>query len=366
MTLTWPDIAPAPDTPPCGPPTLDPDTGCTLTRYADVRAALTEPACRVPVAPPGAAYTLAWLRGAVSRFSAPEHHPARRAAGLAALDPLDPADLRREAARVTAAALDAAGGRLDVPSAVARRVPVRVLAGRLGMADPEAAVTSVATVAAAYQPGADPVAVWRADAAVVELVAQSPPAGTEVLANRIGLLVQACDATAGLVGAGARHLLPTAAGTAAETSSATGTVTDASPATGGVTDVSPVGDTADLLAEVLRLDPPVRGTRRITAGPVRLGGVDLPPDTALLLRFDAANRDPAVFARPDAFVPGRPVPALTFGAGPRGCPGRRHALALASGVLDVLRERCRRAPEPVTYAPHPLLRVPTRLEVIPR
>lgn len=346
MTLTWPDIAPAPDTPPCGPPTLDPDTGCTLTRYADVRAALTEPACRVPVAPPGAAYTLAWLRGAVSRFSAPEHHPARRAAGLAALDPLDPADLRREAARVTAAALDAAGGRLDVPSALARRVPVRVLAGRLGMADPEAAVTSVATVAAAYQPGADPVAVWRADAAVVELVAQSPPAGTEVLANRIGLLVQACDATAGLVGAGARHLLPAAPGTAA--------------------DAPPVGDTGDLLAEVLRLDPPVRGTRRITAGPVRLGGVDLPPDTALLLRFDAANRDPAVFARPDAFAPGRPVPALTFGAGPRGCPGRRHALALASGVLDVLRERCRRAPEPVTYAPHPLLRVPTRLEVIPR
>ncbi|SIR70887.1 Cytochrome P450 [Micromonospora avicenniae] len=331
---------------------MDPRTGCTLTRYADVRAALAAPACHVPAARPGAPYTLDWFRGLVSRFSAPQDHPARRAAGLAALAPLDPDELRAEAARRTADALDRAGGRLDVASALARRVPVGVLAGRLGLADAATAVDAVATIAAAYQAGADAAAAWRADGAVTVLVALAPPAPPEALANRLGLLVQACDATAGLIGAGARHLLPPAA--------------DLPPAAGEVTGFGrPAGDTEELLHEVLRLDPPVRGTRRTTTGAVHIGGVDVPAGTPLLLRFDSANRDPEVFPEPDSFTPGRPTPALTFGAGPRGCPGQRHALALATGVLDVLRERCRLAPGVPAYEPHPLLRVPTRLEVIP-
>ncbi|WP_422748040.1 cytochrome P450 [Micromonospora sp. WMMD1219] len=79
----------------------------------------------------------------------------------------------------------------------------------------------------------------------------------------------------------------------------------------------------------------------------------------LLLRFDAANRDPAAFPEPDRFRAGRANAALTFGAGPRGCPGQRHALALAAGVVGVLRRRCR----PAVPAPD----VPTtRLEVILR
>ncbi|MFI6264817.1 cytochrome P450 [Micromonospora sp. NPDC051006] len=343
-TVSWPAIAPVPDTPPCAPPARRPDGGWTLTRYADVRAALTEASCRVPVADPGAPGTLSWLRGTVSRFSPPERHPARRSAGIAALAAVDPGELRAEAARLTVAALEAAAGRLDVAGALARRVPVRALASRLGLADADAAVPAVTVVAAAYQPGADAAAAHRADRAVADLVSLAPPDPPEVLANRIGLLVQACDASAGLIGAGARHLLPPPDRDRA-----------AVP-----------GDTTRLLAEVLRLDPPVRGTRRVTAATVRLGGVELPAGTGLLLRFDAANRDPAVFAEPDMVRPDRAVPALTFGAGHRGCPGQRHALALAIGVLDVLRERCRRAPTPVRYEPHPLLRVPARLEVVAR
>ncbi|MEU4681244.1 cytochrome P450 [Micromonospora sp. NPDC023737] len=359
MTPTRPRIAPIPGTPPCAPPTVDPRTGCTLTRYADVRAALAAPTCHVPAAGPGAAYSLDWLRGLVSRFSAPADHPARRAAGVTALAPLDPDELRAEAARRTADALDRAGCRLDVASALARRVPVGVLAGRLGLADPATAVDAVATIAAAYRPGADAAAVWRADGAVTVLVALAPPAPPEVLANRLGLLVQACDATAGLIGAGARHLLPPAADLPP--------TVDLPPAAGEETGSGhPAGDTEELLHEVLRLDPPVRGTRRTTTGTVHIGGVDLPAGTPLLLRFDSANRDPEVFQEPDSFTPGRLTPALTFGAGPRGCPGRRHALALATGVLDVLRERCRLAPGTPAYEPHPLLRVPSRLEVVPR
>lgn len=53
------------------------------------------------------------------------------------------------------------------------------------------------------------------------------------------------------------------------------------------------------------------------------------------LNIAAANRDPEVFADPGTFDPERSgPPALTFGAEPRICPGRNHALALAAGVLD--------------------------------
>ncbi|MFC0006444.1 cytochrome P450 [Micromonospora siamensis] len=339
MTHPWPVVDPAPDTPPCGAPTRDPGTGWSVTRYADVRAALTDPALTVPaVGPAGPPGTLAWLRATVSRFSGPDQHRARRAYGVAALADLDPDGLRAEAASATAAILDRAGNAVDVIGSLARRVPVEVLAGRLGLDRPELAGPAVADVAAAYHPGVAADLVHRADAALADLLALSPAGEPERTANRLGLLVQACDATAGLIAAGARHLLDTPAG----------------------------HDSADLLAEVFRLDPPVRGTRRVAVAPTNLGGRDVAAGEAVLLRFDAANRDPAVFGDPDRFVPGRPDGALTFGAGPRGCPGERHALALAAGVLDVLRGRCRPAPGPVRYAPHPTLRVPTSLEVRPR
>lgn len=223
-------------------------------------------------------------------------------------------------------------------AAVARRVPLRVLAVRLGLADPDAAVPAVTAVAAAWHPGADPERAAVADAAVCELLALAPPDSPEVVANRLGLLVQACDATAGLIGGAVRHGLPLPAAV----------------------------PTHDLLHEVLRLDPPVRGTRRTAVAATRVGGCDIAPGDTLLLRFDAANRDPAVQAEPDRFRPADPARVLTFGAGPRGCPGDRHALALATGAVEVLRGRCRLRGDPGEYEPHPLLRVPTRIEVTSR
>ncbi|MEU5909834.1 cytochrome P450 [Micromonospora sp. NPDC047527] len=344
MTETWPVIAPAAGTPACGPPSFEPVRGWWVTRHADVRAALTSPALQVPAVDTGREGTLAWLRAEVSRFSPPERHAARRAIGVSALAALDPDELRHEATRLTTTAVDRPPGRLDVMRDLARAVPLRVLAGRLGWADPAAAATAVEVVAAAYHPGVDPALAARADGAVATLLALAPPGQPEVRANLIGLLVQACDATAGLIGAAAHHLLaPTAARPPVAARS------------------------TDLLAEVLRLDPPVRATRRVTVAGVRLGGQDLPPGSPVLLRFDAANRDPREFADPEVFRPGRPgVRMLTFGAGERGCPGDRHALALAAGVFDVLRERCRRTEAALGYAPHPTLRVPTTLEVTVR
>ncbi|MEU8127001.1 cytochrome P450 [Micromonospora sp. NPDC049049] len=341
MTDTWPHIAPAPGTPSCGPPSFEPERGWWVTRHADVRAALTDPAFQVPAVDTGPPGTLAWLRATVSRFSPPLRHADRRAVAVRALAPLAPDDLRLDAVRLTVAVLDRAGDSVDVMRELARPVPLRTLADRLGFADPAAVGTAVAVVAAAYHPGVDPALTARADGAVTALLALAPQGPPEVGANLIGLLVQACDATAGLIGAAAHHLLPPGVPTTART--------------------------ADLLAEVLRLDPPVRATRRVTVDEVRLGGRDLPAGSPVLLRFDAANRDPQVFTEPATFRPGRPgAGQLTFGTGERGCPGDRHALALATGVLDVLRERCRRGLTPMSYEPHPTLRVPTTLEVSAR
>ncbi|MEV1058613.1 cytochrome P450 [Micromonospora chalcea] len=331
-----PTITAAPGTPPCGPPTSD-DGGWVVTRYADVVSVLTDPRCVVPPAEEAPEGGLAWLRASVSRFSPPDRHAARRAVGVAALDTLDPRELRVIAEQLTgrildrAASADNGGDRVDVTGDLARRVPLVVLAERLGLADPAAAVAEVTAVAAAYHPGAGPAAVRRADRAVAALLAMSPPAPAEVTANQLGLLVQAADATAGLIVAAVRHGLD----------APDGLETDA------------------LLAEVLRLDPPVRVTRRVAADPLTLDGQPVRVGERLLLRFDAANRDPAVFPEPDRFRAGRANAALTFGAGPRGCPGQRHALALAAGVVGVLRRRCRPA------GPTPDL-PPTPLEVILR
>ncbi|WP_435587378.1 cytochrome P450 [Micromonospora aurantiaca (nom. illeg.)] len=315
-----PTITAAPGTPRCGPPTSD-DGGWVVTRYADVVSVLTDPRCGVPPAEEAPEGGLAWLRASVSRFSPPDRHAARRAVGVAALDTLDPRELRVAAERLTGRILDRAatadngGDQVDVTGDLARRVPLVVLAERLGLADPAAAVAEVTAVAAAYHPGAGPAAVRRADRAVAALLAMSPPAPAEVTANRLGLLVQAADATAGLIVAAVRHGLDAPDGLG----------TDA------------------LLAEVLRLDPPVRVTRRVAADPLTLDGQPVRVGERLLLRFDAANRDPAVFPEPDRFRADRANVALTFGAGPRGCPGQRHALALAAGVVGVLRRRCRPA-----------------------
>ncbi|MFF5174523.1 cytochrome P450 [Micromonospora sp. NPDC000089] len=320
--MTHRDSAAPPDVPPCGPPTPDADGGWSVTRYADVHAVLTDPAFEVPVAPPGPPGTLAWLRGAVARFSPAERHAGRRALAVAALGSIDPDLLRRDAARLTAelcvaggssppaplgrralatpSTVEALGGTGSDPVAPLRGVPVRVLAAHLGLADPVAAVPAVAAVAAAYQPGADRAAVRRADDGVAALLALTPPEPPEALANRIGLLVQACDATAGLIAAAARYAP---------------TVPRAVP-------------TAALLAEVLRVDPPVRGTRRRAVTGAEVGGRSIPAGAHLWLRFDAANRDPA---RDPA------APPLTFGAGRHGCPGQRHALALAAGVVEAAR-----------------------------
>lgn len=191
---------------------------------------------------PDAATGVAWLRSHVARFSNGATHARRRALAIAELAELDPAALRERAT--------AHGGH-----------PAAVLAAAMGIA---AELPDIVAVAACYQPHIPVPA--AADAALERLVAAFGGGRSERVAARIGLLIQACAATATLV--------------------------EAAIATGRS------------VADVLRDDPPVRSTRRGDSGDSGDKIVDLA------------------------------AAGLPFGAGPHACPGRDHALALATALVE--------------------------------
>ncbi|MEU8516893.1 hypothetical protein AB0C76_35720 [Kitasatospora sp. NPDC048722] len=253
--------------------------------YADARVVLeqpllvVEPAADTADSPVG---SLAWLRATVARFTGDAQVHARRRvhaeAGLAGLAP----------ERLRLAAAGSAAGSDD------RHAVVRTLAEALGLPGPDAVAEAVVTVSAGYFGGAlTPVEAKAADEAVALLLAHIGDNGnTEAAAQRIGLLVQACDATARLV-EHTRRAAP---------------------------DGLPAGGAAAVLGEVLRHDPPVPALRRRAVADVRVGEREVRAGDAVLIDVTAAQRD-----APDLLV---------FGAGPHRCPGRAHALALAAGLLE--------------------------------
>ena len=150
-------------------------------------------------------------------------------------------------------------------------------------------------------------------------------------------MVQACDATAGLIGT-ALHFLTGAA----------------DPVAGW--------PTAALLDEVLRHHPVLLASRRVARAPVSLGGHQVEPGDVVVCDVETANMDAA-----GAGLAQPPPPSLTFGYGIRPCPGQPQALALATGVIEAVRDACAFRPgQPVDYEPGQPLRIPRRLEVVLR
>jgi cytochrome P450 len=131
-------------------------------------------------------------------------------------------------------------------------------------------VDLVRDVAQAYLPGTGDES--RADVAVAGLVALFGGAFDEPTAARIGVLVQACEPTATLIERARHH---------------------------------PVDD-------VLRDDPPVLATKRQALVATTVGGVTVDAGEVVQVRLGGD---------------------LAFGAGPRRCPGRAHAVALVEGAL---------------------------------
>jgi hypothetical protein len=189
--------------------------------------------------PPGPFGTMPWLRATVSRFANGETHARRRALVEDLLAELDPAELREAAAalsraderivlravadqgfaRAPSAGAGPARAISPAPAAPTPRaapqpvraaspapgvvelpyVPVAVLAAALGVPAPHVAEAVAATrvVAAAYHPHTSHP---DADAALARLLELLPGDGDpEIVAARVAILVQACEATAGLV-----------------------------------------------------------------------------------------------------------------------------------------------------------------------
>ena len=77
-----------------------------------------------------------------------------------------------------------------------------------------------------------------------------------------------------------------------------------------------------LVEEFLRHDSPLHLFERTATAPVRIGDVTIEPGQKVAALLGAANRDPAVFERPDTFDPKRdPNPHLAFGLGIHFCIG---------------------------------------------
>ena len=269
------------------------------------------------VVPPGVADQRAQaLLARTARFSEGREHRGRRAAAQALMP--GPAGARETARILTARAVAGAGPLLDAMP-VARHVPVAALAGCLGIpgdtCDRVAALVGRLCDASAPsllpRPPGDGLGNVPAELAAVSAAACGSPSAGEAA---VGLMFQARDATAGLVGSALLRA-------------------------GDPGGPGGPGHPERTVEETLRRDSPVQATTR-----VRAGSGD-PPVTAwvILATGDAA-----------------PGIAATFGRGRHACPGHAVAAALACGVLDAFGEAGWQAVpgQSVGYEPRPNLRVP--------
>jgi hypothetical protein len=237
-----------------------------LIRGGAALAVLTDPAFEVPAVPP-ASTGIGWLRATVPRFSSGATHTRRRALTAEIINRIPPDALHGPEHPVTllARAMGVPGPVAGLAGAVGVSESVVGLAGAVGVS--ESVVGLVGDVAQAYQPGTGDAS--RADRAVERLVEIVGGAHDELTAARIGILVQACDATVTLAER-TRHRP---------------------------------------LREVLRDDPPVRVTRRRARAVTTIDGRRVEAGEVVLVELSGE---------------------LAFGAGAHRCPGE--ALAVAAAV----------------------------------
>lgn len=211
--------------------------------------------------------------------------------------------------------------RVDDANALLTGVPVQSMALLLGVAEGECEATAqwVHAFTQGIAPGASAQSVAQANEAVAALMAQGEREGLDPVraANRIALMQQSLDATAGLIGNTVRLALGDAHWHAA--------------LRGGLEDARAV------VAEVARWDAPVQNTRRFVAEECVLADQHLHVGDCLLLVLASGNRDAALNYAPDAFMPARADRrSLTFGAGAHQCPGEALAIEMAAACVHTL------------------------------
>lgn len=319
---------------------------------AAVAAVLGSDRCRArPADEPAPKHLLgspleAIFRSLVRMNDGASHCPLKRAVS-ATLEPLEPAAISRRSCD-WADRLIAALRPIDRPGELttfAFHLPVYVLADLLGA---EAALlpglaASVGDLAASLGPagsasderGLRAAAHLQSTFAALldaqeargeprllgDLALQSRLAGVSdrqiAIANGIGLLIQAYEASAGLIGntlfALARH-----------------------PAARAQV-LADVGLLGPAIQEVLRYDPPVQNTRRFVSADVRLAGCELRAGDSILVMLAAANRDPAANPRPDRFELLRTERrSFTFGLGVHACPAAVLVPLIAGSAIERL------------------------------
>lgn len=122
-----------------------------------------------------------------------------------------------------------------------------------------------------------------------------------------------------------------------------------------------------VVEEVLRYDPPVQLTSRLTTADVRIGDTIVPAGDRVLLLLAAGNRDPRRFDDPDRFWPERPDNRhLAFGSGVHYCLGAALARMEGQAALTAIATRLaapRLLADPPPYRPNTILRGPAELRV---
>ncbi|MFI0420013.1 cytochrome P450 [Spongiactinospora sp. 9N601] len=137
-----------------------------------------------------------------------------------------------------------------------------------------------------------------------------------------------------------------------------------------LTAVAAAGRVDDTVEELLRLQSGRTGEPfpRYAHADVDLAGVTIGAGDLVLVRLEAANRDPARFAAPDRFEPGRGS-SLAFGHGPHYCLGAPLARVEFAAALTALAEglpglRLAVPPERIEWAGNATDTGPARLPVI--
>jgi cytochrome P450 len=243
-----------------------------------------------------------------------EFHSRHKPAVQQAVRRFSMADVAQAAA---AAAL--AMTRLEA-NALLNALPVQAVARllRIPLDSLNATVRWIEEFVQGIAPGASAQVVARANEAAMQLMAQGEAQGMDAVqsANRIALMQQSLDATAGLVGNTVRLLRARPELVAGESS------LDAWRA---------------IVAEVARWDAPVQNTRRFAATDLTLGGQAIAQGQGVLLLLASADRDETLNANPDMFDAARSDRrSMSFGAGTHGCPGESIAIEIAAAGLQAL------------------------------
>ncbi|MGQ2978352.1 MAG: cytochrome P450 [Polaromonas sp.] len=223
-----------------------------------------------------------------------------------------------EVAAASAAAAADLAPRLDANTLLGR-LPVQTIARLLRVPDRQLETTcrQVQAFVQGIAPGAPETAVALASEAAGALMAQGQAEGLDAVmaANRMALMQQSLDATAGLLGHTVLMLRQ-------------------HPGLADAADRSLAAMRA-FVSEVERQQAPIQNTRRFAAQALQLAGQPIGKGQGVLLLLASGNRDPALNPQPDHFdVQRSDRRSLGFGAGAHACPGVAIAIeTVAVGVM---------------------------------